>query len=65
MLSKKDYLDYLKQIKKVEEDMRETYRACLDKVKDDKILKICQKLMEDETRHAHMVEDLEKLVEKQ
>lgn len=63
MLSKEDYRDYLKQIEKVEKDMRETYKNCLEKVKDDNIRNVCSKLLEDETKHVHLVEDLEKLLE--
>jgi len=62
MLSKQDYRDYLKQIKKVEEDMREAYSSCLDEIEDNNIRNVCSKLMEDETRHANLVDDLEKLV---
>ena len=62
MLSKEDYRDYLKQIKKVEKDMRDVYRTCVDKAEDDDIRNMCINLMEDETKHAHLVEDLEKLI---
>ena len=60
MLSKEDYRDYLKQIEKVEKDMREVYRICAEKSEDEKIKKVCLKLLEDETRHREMVLELEK-----
>ncbi|MFC1479938.1 hypothetical protein ACFL5Y_00625 [Candidatus Omnitrophota bacterium] len=62
MLSKEDYRDYLNQIEKVEKDMRDAYSVCVAKAEDDGIRNMCIRLMEDETKHAHLVEDLEKLI---
>ena len=62
MLSKEDYRDYLNQIKKIEKDMRDAYSVCVDKAEDDDIRNVCIKLMQDETKHALLVEDLEKLI---
>ena len=62
MLSKKHYRDYLSQIEKVEKDMRDAYSVCVAKADDDRVKNVCIKLMEDETKHVHMVEDMIKML---
>jgi rubrerythrin len=61
MLTKEDYIGYLKQMKKVEEEMRDTYKVCSENIGDERIKGILAKLARDEARHAGMVEELKKL----
>lgn len=65
MLSGKDYLDYLKQMERVESDMRDTYKACAEKYDDKRISAILAELSREETRHAIMVKELEKIFSKE
>ena len=61
MLTKEDYIGYLKQMKNIEEEMRDTYKGCAENIGDERIKNILAKLARDEARHAGMVEELEKL----
>jgi len=62
MLSKEDYKNYLEQVENIENSMAGVYRECVSRLEDKNIKSICQKLMEDEERHAALVRQIMKLM---
>ena len=63
MLSKEDYKNYLEQIENIENTMAGVYRDCTARLEDESIKSICQKLIEDEERHAALARKIMKLME--
>jgi rubrerythrin len=60
MLTAKDYLEYVKQLGRVEEEMRDTYRMCAEKTDDKSIKDVLMELAGYEDAHILMVKGLEK-----
>ncbi|MFA5270809.1 MAG: ferritin family protein [Candidatus Omnitrophota bacterium] len=62
MLSKEDYLEYLKEMIDVERKMMRVYCDLEGKTNDSQIKAIFSKLMKDETSHANAVDALVGLI---
>ena len=62
MLSRADYLNYLDQMKKIEESMITLYTKCAAETECDFVKKTCLRISDDEKRHALLVEELKKLI---
>ena len=62
MLNKKDYLDYLDEIYKVELVMKREAKILLGLIKNTEAQEILSKLMADEIRHMKIVKEMIKLI---
>lgn len=62
MFSKKDYLDYFKQLYDVEIVMKKEVEQLLKIVDLPEARKILERIREDEIRHAKIVKDMIKLI---
>ncbi len=62
MLNKKDYLNYLDQIYKVEMGMKREAKALMGLIKDKESREILNKLLADEIRHIKIVKEMMKII---
>lgn len=64
MFNKKDYLDYFKQLYDVEIEMKEDVEKLLKIIDHPEARKILENIRKDEIRHAVIVKDMIKLINK-
>lgn len=62
MLTKEDYLDYLRQMMDIENDMKVIYHKCARAVDDSNLKKIFSQLERDETSHGDGIEEVIKTI---
>lgn len=65
MFERQDYLDYFKEIKTVEEEMETKALALSRHFSNPRIKELLHKLVEDEMRHARIVNELISLAEEE
>lgn len=63
MLSKKDYREYIEQMKVVEVFVRDLYAQGIEVIEDREVKDVFALIMADENRHISLVEELAKIFE--
>ncbi len=58
MFTKIDYENYFKAIRQLEEKMLHCVEEIISKISDAKLLKILNRIREDEINHLHLVDEL-------
>lgn len=64
MISKEDVKEYLDKMLKLEHDMEKTYKDLSREVKDPELIKVFERLTQDENNHAKMITSLQTLLKK-
>lgn len=62
MFTKKDYLSYLKELYRVEIEMKKEITGIIKMLDDPRAIKIAEKIKADEIRHAGLVQEMMKLL---
>lgn len=62
MLTRNDYIDYLKQVRDMESSMVGVYSKCLELTDDDYVKRVCSAIMAQEKEHEKMVGKLMELL---
>ncbi|MGM0608766.1 MAG: hypothetical protein ACQESP_10135 [Candidatus Muiribacteriota bacterium] len=58
MFSKHDFIELVKQIRDLEDNMRDHYQELYDKVETIRYKEILKKLVDDEKEHHHIVDKI-------
>lgn len=64
MFKKDDYINYFESIIKIENKMLKNAKELKELISDPKCVKMLDDIIADEKNHAHMEEDIVKLIKK-
>lgn len=64
MFEKKDYLEYLSELRRIEVEMAALAIGLKHSFTDKRITSILEKISGDEVRHAKLVDDLSAIIDK-